>query len=89
MSKFWNLSTILLVILILSLLLFALINFTSLEIANSIMLASLFVAILSTLYSNYKSDERVNKQIETSKEQFKEQLLFNKNKRFMLSYIKS
>ena len=68
---------------------FALINFTSLEIANSIMLASLFVAILSTLYSNYKSDERVNKQIETSKEQFKEQLLFNKNKRFMLSYIKS
>lgn len=89
MSKFWNLSTILLVILILSLLLFALINFTSLEIANSITLASLFVAILSTLYSNYKSDERVNKQIETSKEQFKEQLLFNKNKRFMLSYIKS
>ena len=58
-------------------------------IANSITLFAVFITILSTFYSNYKSDERVEKQISNSEEQFtkqlkqneenlRQQLLFNK-----------
>ena len=48
-----------------------------LGIANSITLLAVFITILSTFYSNYKSDERVNKQINTSEKQFKKQLKQN------------
>ena len=45
-------------------------------IANSITLA-VFITILSTFYSNYKSDERVKKQINNSEKQFTKQLKQN------------
>ncbi len=68
-------------------------------IANAITLCALFITILSTLYSNYKSDERVEKQIKTSEEQFKkqlgqneknlkEQLLFNKKQEIYIKLYK-
>ena len=70
-----------------------------LGIANSITLLAVFITILSTFYSNYKSDERVNKQIKTSKRQFKkqlkqneenlkEQLLFNKKQEIYIRLYK-
>lgn len=48
-----------------------------LGIANSITLLAVFITILSTFYSNYKSDERVEKQIHNSEEQFTKQLKQN------------
>lgn len=71
-------------------------NVEGLGIANSITLLAVFITILSTFYSNYKSDERVKKQINNSEEQFikqlkqneknlKQQLLFNKKQEI---YIK-
>lgn len=68
----------------------------SLEIDNILTLVAIFITVLSTLYSNYKSDERVDKQIKSSEQQFKKQLeqneknlkvqlLFNKKQE---SYIK-
>lgn len=71
-------------------------NIEGLGITNSITLLAVFITILSTFYSNYKSDERVEKQISKSEEQFKkqlkqneenlkEQLLFNKKQEI---YIK-
>lgn len=73
-------------------------NVEGLGIANSITLLAVFITILSTFYSNYKSDERVKKQINNSEKQFtkqlkqneknlKQQLLFNKNKKSTLNYI--
>ena len=47
-----------------------------LGIANSITLLAVFITILSTFYSNYKSDERVE-QIKTSEKQFRKQLRQN------------
>lgn len=99
MAKFWNISTIILFVLVIGLLSFTVINYPSLELANTITLAALFVTILSTLYSNYKSDERVEKQIKTSEEQFKkqldqneknlnEQLLFNKKQEIYIKLYK-
>ena len=52
-------------------------NVEDLGIANSITLLAVFKTILSTLYSNYKSDERVEKQINNSEEQFTKQLKQN------------
>ena len=52
-------------------------NVEDLGIANSITLLALFITILSTFYSNYKSDERVEKQINNSEEQFTKQLKQN------------
>ena len=58
-------------------------------IANAITLCALFITILSTLYSNFKSDVRVEKQIKTSEEQFKKQLDQNeKNLRAQLLFDK-
>ena len=47
------------------------------ELENRITLFAVLITIFSTLYSNYKSDERVKKQLETSEKQFKEQLATN------------
>lgn len=47
------------------------------ELNNKITLYAVLITIFSTLYSNYKSDERVKIQIETSEKQFKEQLKQN------------
>ena len=52
-------------------------NVEDLGIANSITLLAVFITILSTFYSNYKSDERVEKQINNSEEQFTKQLKQN------------
>lgn len=52
-------------------------NVEDLGIANSITLLAVFITILSTFYSNYKSDERVEKQIKTSEKQFRKQLRQN------------
>ncbi len=52
-------------------------NVEDLGIANSITLLAVFITILSTFYSNYKSDERVEKQISNSEEQFTKQLKQN------------
>lgn len=64
-------------------------------IANSITLFAVFITILSTFYSNYKSDERVEKQIKNAEEQFikqlkqneenlRQQLLFNKKQKIYI-----
>lgn len=83
--------------LILTILYFELsISIIGFEPSNSITLYAVFITIFSTLYSNYKSDKRVNKQIETSEYQFKkqlkqneknlkEQLLFNKKQEIYLN----
>jgi len=52
-------------------------NVEGLGIANSITLLAVFITILSTFYSNHKSDERVDKQIKTSEKQFRKQLMQN------------
>ena len=52
-------------------------NVEGLGIANSITLLAVFITLLSTFYSNYKSDERVERQINNSEEQFKKQLKQN------------
>jgi len=49
-------------------------NVEGLGIANSITLLAVFITILSTIYSNYKNDERVKRQINNSEEQFTKQL---------------
>lgn len=90
MKKFWNETT---AFLLGSLGIFISLYFIQqhyhLEIQNSITLAALIITVLTTLYSNYNSDKRVDKQIKNSEKQFerqlkeneknlKEQLLFNK-----------
>ena len=64
-------------------------GFEELVVANSITFLAVFITILSTFYSNYKSDKRVNKQIETSEKQFKKQLKQNeKNLKEQLNFNK-
>ena len=45
-------------------------------IANSISLFSVFLALLTSLYLVYKSDERTHEQINNSKKLLQEQLLY-------------
>jgi len=74
-------------------------NVEGLGIANSITLLAVFITLLSTFYSNYKSDERVERQINNSEEQFKkqlkqneknlkQQLLFNKKQEIYIKLYK-
>ena len=82
MKSFWNKITILIILCaiiipILNFLINLHHNLKDSGIADSITLMAVFITILSTLYSNYKSDERVQKQIKTSEKQFKEQLKQN------------
>lgn len=104
MATFWNKTTI--SILILALLfpnLIIIINFIySVEgwgIANAITLFAVFITILSTLYSNYQSDLRLEKQLKKSETQFnkqikenkkniKEQLIFDKKQEISLELYK-
>ena len=82
MKSFWNKITI---FILCCAIIFPILNIVinyhyhieGLGIANSITLLAVFITILSTFYSNYKSDERVDKQIKTSERQFKEQLKQN------------
>lgn len=90
MNNFWNIGTILIFGVVICLIIFAAANYIfSLEIDNILTLIAIFVTVLSTLYSNYKSDERVNKQIKSSEEQFKKQLEQNeKNLKVQLLFNK-
>ena len=104
MRSFWNKTTVSIlasaIILPISIIL---INYhyhiQDLGIANSITLLAVFITILSTFYSNYKSDERVDKQIKMSEKQFKkqlkqneknlkEELLFNKKQEIYMKLYK-
>lgn len=57
-------------------------------IANSISLFSVFLALLTSLYLVYKSDERTHEQINNSKKLLQEQLLFEKRQTVALELIK-
>ena len=104
MTTFWNKTTI--SILILALFFPAIIiiinliySVEGLGIANAITLFAVFITILSTLYSNYQSDLRLEKQLRNSESQFnkqikenkinlKEQLIFDKKQEISLELYK-
>ena len=104
MKSFWNKTTVsILVCAIILPISNILINYhfhvKGLGISNSITLLAVFITILSTFYSNYKSDERVNKQIKISEKRFekqlkeneknlKEELLFNKKQEIYIKLYK-
>lgn len=82
MKSFWNKTTIpilgcAIIMPILNIAINYHYNVEGFGIANSITLLAVFITILSTLYSNYNNDKRVDKQIKTSEKQFKEQLKQN------------
>ena len=82
MKSFWNRITIpilccAIIFPILNIAINYIYNVEGWGIANSITLLAVFITILSTFYSNYKSDERVEKQINNSEEQFTKQLKQN------------
>ena len=104
MKSFWNNTTLLILCCTIGLpILNIYINYCygveGFGIANSITLLAVFITILSTFYSNYKSDERVDKQIKSSQNQFeqqlrqneenlKEQLLFDKKQKIYIKLYK-
>ena len=90
MNNFWNIGTILIFCIVIGLVIFASINdILTLNMGSILTWVAISVTILSTLYSNFKSDERVNKQIKSSEKQFKEQLKQNeKNLKLQLLFHK-
>ena len=61
-------------------------NIEGLGIANSITLSALFITILSTLYSNHKSDIRIEKQIIQNEVNLTNQLIFNKKQEICFEF---
>lgn len=76
MKSFWNTTTILIAACavlfpILNVLINYMYKIEGLGITNSLTICAIFITILSTLYSNYKNDLRINEQIKEN-----EKLLF-------------